>query len=134
MRPIAQLLVLALAAPAALPPARAQDEAAISARRSVIERDQQSESFSLRLRQSESEAKLPAGSPSRRALEALHLEQRQRQEALHDEQLREAGRAGTTADEQVIKENSFERARRAQDLDFATRPAGSGPAPEPLPR
>jgi hypothetical protein len=78
-------IVLALATPVA-----AQDE---SAQRALIMRQQQSDEFAQRLRQSQELLKVPPGdAEARRDLESKHLEQRQRLENLDAEQLQRAGK------------------------------------------
>jgi hypothetical protein len=86
--------------------------------RAVLQRQQQSDQFSLQLRQSQSVLGMPAA--ERQKLDAAYLEQRQAQEQLHDAQLRqavqdpEASRTGAA--------QRFERERRGQDLGFETPP------------
>ena len=94
--------------------------------RALLQRQQQSEQFSLQLRQSQSILGLPAA--ERQKLDASHLQQRQAQEQLHDAQQQqtvlapEASRAGA--------EQRFERERRAQDLGFEAPPQRGRADPE----
>jgi hypothetical protein len=94
--------------------------------RALLQRQQQSDQFSLQLRQSQSLLGAPAA--ERRSLDARYLEQRQSQEQLHDAQLRRvtqepaAVRAGAA--------ERFERERRAQDLGFETPPRQGRPDPD----
>ena len=90
----------------------------VDVERAALQRQQQSDQFSLQLRQSQSVLSLPAA--ERRGLDASYLQQRQAQEQLHDTQLREAvqqpeaSRAGADL--------RFERERRAQDLGLQAPP------------
>jgi hypothetical protein len=90
----------------------------VDVERAVLQRQQQSDRFSLQLRQSQSVLGLPAA--ERRGLDASYLQQRQAQEQLHDTQLREAvqqpeaSRAGADL--------GFERERRGQDLGLQVPP------------
>lgn len=78
-------IVLALAAPAA-----AQDE---NVQRELIKRQQQSDEFTQRLRQSQELIKVPPGDlGARTRLESQQLEQRQQLENLDSEQLQRAGK------------------------------------------
>jgi hypothetical protein len=109
-RAVVALLFLPGLAQAQAPP--------IDVERAVLQRQQQSDRFSLQLRQSQSILGTPAA--ARQKLDASYLEQRQAQEQLHDAQLRqtvqdpEASRAGAA--------QRFERERRAQDLGFESPP------------
>jgi hypothetical protein len=94
----------------------------IEVERALLQRQQQSEQFSLQLRQSQSLLGLPAA--ERRKLDATYLRERQAQERLHDAQQAqaaqeaEAGRAGAA--------ERFEREQRAQDSGLGVvRQAGS---------
>lgn len=109
---------LALVALLSLPAMAAAQAPSIEAERALLQRQQQSDQFSLRLRQSQSVLGLPAA--ERQRLDARYLEQRQAQEQSHDAQLRqltqepEALRTGAAA--------RYEREQRAQDLGFETPP------------
>lgn len=78
-------IILALAAPVA-----AQDD---DAQRELIRRQQQSDTFSQQLRQSQEMLRVPPGDQdARRRMESKHLEQRQQLEKLDAEQLQRAGK------------------------------------------
>ena len=68
-------------------PAGAQHDPGVAARRALVEREQQSEMFSLQLRQSQQKA--PLGADERRSLDALHREQLHRLELLGQDELRQ---------------------------------------------
>jgi hypothetical protein len=79
---IAVLLAMAMAGCLALSGiARADDEAV---QRALLERQQQSDAFALQLRQFQQS--LQAAPAQRQSLDALHLQQRQRFDALNDAQ------------------------------------------------
>jgi hypothetical protein len=109
---------LAAVALLGLPAMAAAQAPSLEAERALLQRQQQSDQFSLQLRQSQSVLGLPAA--ERRKLEARYIEQRQAQEQSYDAQLRqvtqepEAVRAGAS--------ERYERERRAQDLGFDTPP------------
>jgi hypothetical protein len=120
MRPLAWLAgALACGAAAAQAPSP-------EVQRALLERQHQSEEFSLQLRQSQSG--LNARPEDRGKLDASHLQQRQAQQQLHAQQQRQvledpdAGRAGA--------EQRFERERRAQDSVFGAAPQGRSADPE----
>jgi hypothetical protein len=108
----AAALALLLALPALAPAQSRETE------RALLERQQQSDRFSLQLRQSQSLIGMPAS--ERGGLDARYLEQRQAQDQLHDAQLRdvvqqpEAMRAGAS--------DRYERDRRSQDAGAETPP------------
>jgi hypothetical protein len=83
-----------------LPPAvSAQEEHELAARRGVMERDQQSAEFALRLRQSQQQMDLETA-----------ISQLRRQQVLHDGQLRRPAQPGDS--------DTAERERRAQSQRF----------------
>jgi hypothetical protein len=94
--------------------------------RALLQRQQQSEQFSLQLRQSQSVLALPAAEQQK--LDPSYLQQRQAQEQMHDAQQRqaiqepEASRAGAA--------ERFERERRAQDAGFEVPPQRGRPDPD----
>ncbi len=120
----ARLFLLAALCASASPFAAAQSDAQRAARHALLERDQQSEAFSLQLQQSQQKLNLSPG--DRRAADALHLEQQHRMDALDQEQLRQLVRPLN------YNEARMERDRRAQRFEFAAQPSW-GPRLEPLP-
>jgi hypothetical protein len=121
--PVLRLLIAAVLLCSSLP-ARAQHDPEIAARRALIEREQQSETFSLQLRQSQQKLNLSADSAGRVALDALHLEQLHRQELLGQDELR-----------QLTPLSGYDRARRenarnAQSLQFGREAPAWGPSLE----
>jgi hypothetical protein len=111
--PLRTALVLAL-----WPALAAAQAPSLEAERAVLQREQQSDRFSLQLRQSQSVVGLPV--PERQKLDAAYLQQRQAQEQSHDAQLRQAIQEpeGTRAGA-VLRS---ERERRVQDLGFEVSP------------
>jgi hypothetical protein len=96
--------------------------------RALLERQQQSDEFALRLRQSQ--RGLQAAPAERADLDALFLQQRQQQQQLHDQQLQEAGRVDSAGQGGALSQRQ-ERERRA----FEQRPAQWGPKlyrPDPV--
>ena len=90
----------------------------LEAQRAVLERQQQSDSFSLQLRQSQSLIGVPGA--ERQRLDAVYLQQRQDQDQLHDAQQRQAVEQPKAS--RVGAVERFERERRAQDAGFETPP------------
>lgn len=94
--------------------------------RALLERQQQSDRFSLQLRQSQSVLGVHAA--ERLDLDARYFGQRQEQNRLHDAQLREvaeqpeAMRAGGP--------DRYERDRRSQNLGVVTPPQQGRPDPD----
>jgi hypothetical protein len=112
------MIRLALVALVALPAMTAAQAPSPAAERALLQRQQQSDRFSLQLRQSQSVLGLPAA--VRQGLDARYLEQRQGQEQSHDEQLRQL-----TQEPRALRAGAaerYERERRAQDLGFETPP------------
>jgi hypothetical protein len=107
---------LGLAVLLAADPGYAQEDAQIAARRALVERDQQSEAFTLQLRQSQQRARLPPGGADSAALEELHLEQQRRQQTLHQDQLRRLSQPQDVP--AALERERFARERRAQALEF----------------
>ena len=116
----AAALALLLALPGIVPAQSRETE------RALLERQQQSDTFSLQLRQSQSVLAVPAS--ERPDLDARYLGQRQAQDQLHDAQLREvvqqpeAMRAGAS--------ERYERDRRSQEVGVATPPQRARPDPD----
>ncbi len=115
-------LLLAFALLAAFP-LRAQDDAQRATQRALIEREQQSEFFSLQLQQSQ--RRLDAGGVNGPALDALQLEQRQQRALLDQQQLR-----------QITGSPAYDRARNERDraalqLRFSSQTPAWGPVLEP---
>lgn len=101
--------------------ARAQDDTANAARRALIEREQQSATFSLQLRQSQQKLGLGADSAARLTLDALHLDQLHRFELLGQQEL-----------QQITPFPGYDRARRQSErsallLQFQTETPAWGP-------
>lgn len=125
-------------------PSHSQPDPEIAARRAVIERDQQSDAFSLQLRQSQERARLAPRSLQSDAVEVLHREQRARQQALHQEQLRQLSqpRPAGGPEARAGEREHFARERRAQALEFEAEersavieaPRRWTPTLEPAPR
>ncbi len=115
------MLKLALLAVALLaaPPVRAQQDLEAAARRSLIEREQQSELFALRLRQLQQNLK--AGPVNGPALDALQLEQRQREEVMDQEAQRSI--SGIPGYERARAESD----RAALQLRFSLQTPAWGP-------
>jgi len=86
--------------------------------RALLQRQQQSDQFSLQLRQSQSLISAPDA--ERRRLDVLYLEQRQAQQRLQDTQQRDA--LQQPAAQRAGAVERFERERRAQDLGSETPP------------
>jgi hypothetical protein len=101
---------------------QAQSDAEAAARRGALERQQQSETFSLQLQHSQQKLQLRPESGERLDLDALHLEQQHRQEMLQQEQLRQLTPASPGYDEA-----RSERQRRAQSFEFGTQVPSWGP-------
>jgi hypothetical protein len=99
-------------------PGLAAAQAQIEADRALLQREHQSERFSLQLWQSQSILKLPA--EERQKAEASYLQQRQAQEQLHDAQQRQA--ATQSEDARAGSDQRFERERRAHELDRVIAP------------
>jgi hypothetical protein len=97
---------------AATGPAIAQADAELAAQRGSLEREQQSESFALQLRQSQLDLRYPAS-------DGRSLNERQEQQILQDEQLRRLPHEGTAA---------MARERQAQQFAFGARPPAWGPS------
>jgi hypothetical protein len=89
--------------------------------RALLQRQQQSDRFSLELRQSQSLVGLPAA--ERRKLDAFYRDQRREQERLHDAQLRQAAQEPETMRAGAAERH--ERERRVQDAGFETPPQSS---------
>jgi hypothetical protein len=109
---------LALVAFLSLPAMAAAQAPSLEAERALLRRQQQSDQFSLQLRQSQSVLGLPAA--ERQRLDALYLEQRQAQEQSHDAQVRRS-----MQDPEALRTGAAERndrEGRAQDLGFETPP------------
>ena len=107
MRPIHVLLLVCAAL---APPAHAQEQAV---QRALVMRQQQSDAFTLQLRQSQQQLQIPPGDFRRRAeLEASQLRQRQELDNLSARQLTEAGR-DTPAELRPLERLKFEEQRRA---------------------
>ena len=105
--------------------ARAQpSDAEIAARRGVLERQQQSEEFSLRLQQSQRRLQAPPG--VRAARDSAELEQLLEQDRLHQSQLLRSPLPG-------VSDQTFERERRAQALSSSGIPTW-GPTLAPVDR
>jgi hypothetical protein len=84
-------------------------DAQIAASRAVLERQQQSEEFSLQLQQSQRRLQLPPRGPERAAVDAADLEQILEQQQLHDSQQLRSTLPGASA-------SVFELERRAGAL------------------
>lgn len=112
---------------AVAPAVAAQDDADVAARRGVLERQQQSESFALQLRQSQQLNGLAPTDPARQRLEILQLEQRQQQEALQQQQ---RGQLSLGRSEAAMR-----RDRETQLSGFHAQAPTWGPvlAPKPVP-
>ena len=100
-------------------PAPAQQDPGIAARRALIEREQQSQIFSLQLQQSQH--KLALSAEERMSLDALHLEQLHRLELLGQDELR-----------QMTSLPGYDLARRQSDrqaslLQFGSQAPAWGP-------
>jgi hypothetical protein len=104
--------LLAVLAATVLQLAHAQSEAQDTTRRALLERNLQSEAFSLQLQQSQQSLTLPPG--KRGELDSQHLEQRHSQEMLGQQQLQRLASPFSQGEE------NMERERRAQQLQFAT--------------
>jgi hypothetical protein len=115
----AAVLLLASGAAAAQAPAA-------DVQRTLLQRQQQSDQFSLQLRQSQSVLGLPAA--ERQSLDASHLQQRQVQEQLHDAQLRQVVEEPKSSRPGAAER--FERERRAQDRSFDIAPQRGRPDPD----
>jgi hypothetical protein len=109
-----------------LPAAAAAQAPSFETERALLQRQQQSDQFSLQLRQSQSLLGLPAA--GRRGLDARYLEQRQAQEQLHDAQLLQAVQDPEAS--RVGALERFGRERRAQDLGAETPPQRARPDPD----
>ncbi len=115
-------ILLAVALVAAFP-LRAQDDAERATQRALIEREQQSELFSLQLQQSQ--RRLDAGRVNGPALHALQLEQRQQRDLLDQQALQQP--TGSPAYDRARNE----RERAAQQLRFSAQTPAWGPALQP---
>jgi hypothetical protein len=123
---LAGLLIAASLSAASM--ASAEEPYELAARRAVLERDQQSAAFALRLRQSQEELALPPGSTETVSLKARHLRQRQSADALAE---RQQGELMSSADTPPgYPEARFERERRAQRFGFEARKATRQPVSE----
>jgi hypothetical protein len=101
-----------------LPALAAAQAPSVEVERAVLQREQQSDRFSLQLRQSQSTVGLPAA--ERQKLDASYLQQRQAQEQSHEAQLRQA-----TQDPEAMRAGAaerFQRERRAQELGLEVPP------------
>ena len=94
----------------------AESDAELAARRGVLERNQQSERFSLELRQSQQW--IGAAPADRQALEALQLRQRQDQQQLQAQQQQRVPQTS---------EAILQRERDAQSLRFRAESPAWGP-------
>jgi hypothetical protein len=101
-------------------------EAEIAARRAVLERQQQSEEFSLQLDQSQRRLRLPAQGPERAAIDAADLEQVLEQQRLHESQQLRSTLPGASA-------SAYDLERRAQAFNGNAIPVW-GPALAPAQR
>jgi hypothetical protein len=119
LRTPAVLLAVALAGPSAL----AQDA---EIQRELIRRDQQTDAFSLELRQSQERSRIAPGDLRRRGeVEAYQLRERQRLEGINQRQLLEAG--GATAPElRPYERMKAERERRTLLAPAEPVPTGAG--------
>src|SRR4051812_14622614 len=84
-------------------------DAQMAASRAVLERQQHSEEFSVRLQQSQRRLQLPPRGPERAAIDAADLEQILEQERLHESQQLRSTLPGASA-------STFELERRAGAL------------------
>jgi hypothetical protein len=103
----------------------AETDAELAARRGVLERNQQSERFSLELRQSQQG--IGTAPADRQALEALQLRQRQEQDQLQAQQQQRLPQTSNAL---------LQRERDAQSLRFRSETPTWGPvleAPRPTP-
>lgn len=103
-------------------PLRAED-AQRAAQRALVEREQQSELFSLQLQQSQ--RRLDSARVNGPALEALELEQRQQRDLLDQQALQQM--TGSPAYDRARNE----RDRAAQQLRFSAQTPAWGPVLQP---
>jgi hypothetical protein len=118
MRVLPALLLAALAA-TGLPAVAQQTDAEIAARRGVLERQQQSETFALEVMQSQRRLAQPAPP-------AFYLRQRLEEDELHQSQLRRAMSSSSSE----ADASAFERERRALAARFASETPTWGPVLE----
>lgn len=123
---LARLLVVASLSAASM--ASAEEPYELAARRAVLERDQQSAAFALRLGQSQDELVLPPDSTETMSLKVLHLRQRQSADALAERQQAELMNSADAPP--GYPEARFERERRAQRLGFEARKSARQPVLE----
>jgi hypothetical protein len=95
--------------------------------RALIQRDQQSDEFSLQLRQYEERLSIPAGdAAARTATETRQLEERQRLQNLDTQQLQQAVAPGTY---KVLR--PYQRQKAAAERHELVQPPASAPTADP---